>query len=43
MVTAALKFASDDNPLITYTSPDEAQLDVLNTLNWSALSFTIVV
>jgi hypothetical protein len=34
MVTAALKFASDEKTHITYTSPDEARLDVLNTLNW---------
>jgi hypothetical protein len=34
MVTAALKFASDEKTPITYTSHDEARLDVLNTLNW---------
>jgi hypothetical protein len=34
MVTAALKFVSDEKAPIAYTSQDEARLDILNTLNW---------
>ncbi|KAF2832673.1 hypothetical protein CC86DRAFT_401422 [Ophiobolus disseminans] len=34
MVTAALKYASDQNTPMTYTSADEARLEILNTLNW---------
>lgn len=34
MVVAALKFVSDEKKPVTYTSPDEARLDILNTLNW---------
>lgn len=34
MVTAALKFASDEKTPVTYASTDDARLDILNTLNW---------
>jgi hypothetical protein len=34
MVTAALKLASDEKTPVTYSTPDEARLDILNTLNW---------
>jgi len=34
MVTAALKFASDQPASVTYASADEARLEILNTLNW---------
>ncbi|KAJ4372920.1 hypothetical protein N0V83_003211 [Neocucurbitaria cava] len=34
MVTAAIKFASDTSPPISYASPDEGRLDILKTLNW---------
>ncbi|KAF2133791.1 hypothetical protein P153DRAFT_380969 [Dothidotthia symphoricarpi CBS 119687] len=34
MVTAALKFASDEKTSTGYTIADEARLDILNTLNW---------
>jgi hypothetical protein len=34
MVTAALKFASDDKTRTMYATADEARLEILNTLNW---------
>jgi hypothetical protein len=34
MVTGALKFTSDEKTPVTYTSQDEARLDILNTFNW---------
>jgi hypothetical protein len=34
MVTAALKFASDDKSPITYPTQDEARQEILSTLNW---------
>lgn len=34
MVTAALKYASDQTSPTTYASADEARLEILNTLNW---------
>lgn len=34
MVTAALKFASDDKTRTSYAPADEARLEILKTLNW---------
>ncbi|KAH4214284.1 hypothetical protein HBI25_213450 [Parastagonospora nodorum] len=34
MVAAALKFVSGEKAAVSYSSADEARLDILNTLNW---------